>query len=208
MPKRDPRVDAYIAKSAGFAKPILQHFRSIVDDACPDAEETIRWGTPSWQYAGALLCSMAAFKQHCTYNFWRAPLLNFRGKPVGFGKDAQFGQVTSLSELPARGALVTLVKQAAKLNADGVKESVMTASGPHQARRTLPTPAELTRALATNKKARETFESFPPSHQREYIEWITEAKREETRAQRLATTLEWLAQGKPRNWKSMSKKPG
>ncbi len=208
MPTRDPRVDAYIAKSADFAKPILRHFRAIVDEACPDADETIRWGTPSWQYAGALLCSMAAFKQHCTYNFWKAPLLNFRGKPVGFGKDAQFGQVTSLSDLPARGALVTLVKQAAKLNADGVKESVMTASGPRQARKPLSTPTDLTRALATNKKARKTFESFPPSHKREYIEWITEAKREDTRAQRLATTLEWLAEGKPRNWKYSSKTPG
>ena len=208
MPKRDPRVDAYIAKSADFAKPILRHFRAIVDDACPDAEETIRWGTPSWQYAGALLCSMAAFKQHCTYNFWKAPLLIFRGKPVGFGKDAQFGRIMLLSDLPTRRALVTLVKQAAKLNADGVKESVMSASGPRQARRALPTPSDLTRALATNKKARQTFESLPPSHKREYIEWITEAKRDETRAQRLAQTLEWLADGKPRNWKYMSRKPG
>ena len=208
MPTRDPRVDAYIAKSADFAKPILRHFRGIVDEACPDADETIRWGTPAWVYAGALLCSMAAFKQHCTYNFWKAPLLNFRGKPVGFGKDAQFGQITSLSDLRARGALVTLVKQAAKLNADGVKESVMTASGPRRARKPLSTPTDLARALATNKKARKTFESFPPSHKREYIEWITEAKREDTRAQRLATTLEWLAEGKPRNWKYSSKTPG
>lgn len=208
MPKRDPRVDAYIAKSADFAKPVLRHFRDIVDEACPGAEETIRWSTPSWQYSGALLCSMAAFKQHCTYNFWKAPLLVFRGKPVGFGKDAQFGRITSLADLPQRSALVKLVKQAAKLNADGVKESVMSASGPRQARKALPTPAVLTRALAANKKARETFESFPPSQKREYIEWITEAKREETRAQRLASTLEWLAQGKPRNWKYMNSKPG
>jgi hypothetical protein len=208
MSKRDPRVDAYIAKSADFAKPILRHFRDIVDDACPGAEETIRWSTPSWQYAGTLLCSMAAFKQHCTYNFWKAPLLVFRGKPVGFGKDAQFGHITSLSDLPPRNALVKLVKQAAKLNADGVKESVMSAAGPRRARKPLPSPADLTKALAANKKARETFESFPPSHQREYIEWITEAKRKETRAQRLATTLEWLEQGKPRNWKYMSRKPG
>lgn len=208
MPKRDPRVDAYIAKSADFAQPILRHFRDVVDEACPDAEETSRWGTPSWQYAGALLCSMAAFKQHCTYNFWKAPLLTFRGKAVGFGKDAQFGRITSLNDLPPRSALVKLVKQAAKLNADGVKGSVMSGSIPRQRRKSLPTPADLSRALAANKKARAAFESFPPSHRREYIEWITEAKRDETRAQRLATTLEWLTEGKPRNWKYMPKKPG
>ena len=207
MPKRDPRVDAYIAKSSDFAKPILQHFRGIVDDACPESEETIRWGTPSWQYAGALLCSMAAYKQHCSYGFWKAPLLVYRGKPVGFGKDAQFGHITSLSALPPRTALVRLVKQAAKLNEDGVKESVMSTSR-RQARKPLPTtPADLTRALADNKKARNTFESLAPSHKREYIEWITEAKRDETRAQRLASTLEWLGEGKPRNWKYMTKKP-
>jgi uncharacterized protein YdeI (YjbR/CyaY-like superfamily) len=209
MPKRDARVDAYIAKSPDFAKPILQHFRGIVDEACPDAEETIRWGTPSWQYAGALLCSMAAFKQHCTYNFWKAQLLTFRGNPVGFGRNAQFGHITSMRDLPARSSLVKLVKQAATLNADGVKESVMTAAGPRQARKALPVPADLKRALATHKKARIAFEGFSPSHRREYIEWITEAKRDDTRAQRLATTLEWLAEGKPRNWKYMSKqRPG
>jgi uncharacterized protein YdeI (YjbR/CyaY-like superfamily) len=205
MPKRDPRVDTYIAKSADFAKPILQHFRSIVDDACADAEETIKWGSPSWQYAGALLCSMAAFKDHCTFNFWKAPLLSLGGKAVGIGRQGLFGDIRSVKELPARGSLVKLVKTAAKLNAAGVKGSVMTGSGPRRARPPLPLPADLKRALATDKKARDTFDGFPPSHRREYIEWITEAKREQTRAQRVAQTLLWLAEGKPRNWKYMSR---
>ena len=205
MPKRDPRVDAYIANSAEFARPVLEHFRSIVEDACPDAQETVKWGRPSWQYAGALMCSMAAFKQHCTFNFWKAPLLTFGGKAVGFGKDAQFAHITAVAELPNRSALVRLVRQAAKLNADGVKESVMSSGVRRQARKPLPIPADLKRALTTHPKARATFEGFPPSHRREYIEWITEAKREETRAQRLRQTVQWLDEGKPRNWKYMSR---
>lgn len=199
--KRDPRVDAYIAKSGDFAKPILTHFRAIVDEACPDANETIKWGTPSWEYSGSALCSMAAFKQHCSYGFWRANLLTLRGKPHGFGAAGQLSHIASLKDLPPRATLLKLVKQAAKLSADGVTASVM--SGPRTARKPLPVPDDLKRALAGDKKARAAFENFPPSHQREYVEWITEAKREETRAQRLATTIEWLAEGKPRNWKYM-----
>ena len=202
MPKRDPRVDAYIAKSADFAKPILTHFRAIVDAACPDATENIKWSTPSWDYAGSLLCSMAAFKQHCSFGFWKANLLTLNGKPVGIGADGQLSHITSVKDLPSRAVLVRLVKQAARLNADGVKESVMSGRS-RTPKPPLPVPEDFQRALARNRKARDTFAAFPPSHQREYIEWIAGAKREETRAERLATSLEWLAEGKPRNWKYM-----
>ena len=202
MPKRDPRVDAYIAKSADFAKPILTHFRAVVDDACPDATENIKWSTPSWDYAGSLLCSMAAFKQHCSFGFWKANLLTLNGKPVGIGADGQLSHITSVKDLPSRAVLVRLVKQAARLNADGVKESVMSGRS-RTPKPPLPVPEDFQRALARNRKARDTFAAFPPSHQREYIEWIASAKREETRAERLATSLEWLAEGKPRNWKYM-----
>src|SRR4051812_49948849 len=118
--KIDSRVDAYIAKSADFARPMLTHFRAIVGEACPDAVETIKWGTPSCDCGGSALCSMAAFKQHCSYGFWRANLLTLNGKPLGFGADGQLSHITSKTELPGRAALVPLVKQAAKLNADGV----------------------------------------------------------------------------------------
>jgi len=202
MPTRDPRVDAYIAKSAEFAKPILTHFRGIVDEACPDAAETIKWSTPSWDYAGSLLCSMAAFKQHCSFGFWKANLLTLNGKPLGIGAGSQLSSITSLEDLPSRATLLKLVKQAARLNADGVTESVM--SGRSRAPRyVLPVPPDLKRALAGNRKARDVFEKFPPGHRREYVEWIADAKREETRARRIATTLEWLSEGKPRNWKYM-----
>jgi len=121
--------------------------------------------------------------------------------PLGFGADGQLSHITSMTELPKRGALVTLVKQAAKLNAGGVTGSVM--SGPRTPRSSLPVPADLKRALSGNTKAGATFENFPPSHQREYVEWIIEAKREETRARRVALAVEWLSEGKSRNWKYM-----
>jgi len=202
MPKRDSRVDAYIAKSADFAKPILVHFRAIVDEACPEAAETIKWSTPSWDYAAAMLCSMAAFKQHCSFGFWKANLLTLNGKPLGIGAEGQLSRITSVKDLPSRSTLIRLVKQAAKLNADGVTESVMSGRS-RVPREAPPVPTDLERALAGNRKARDVFEAFPPSHQREYVEWITEARREETRAQRVATTLEWLSEGKSRNWKYM-----
>ena len=203
MPKTDPRVDAYIAKAADFAKPLLTHFRAIVHEACPDAEETIKWGTPSWQYAGSSLCSMAAFKQHCSFGFWRANLLTLNGKPLGFGADGQLSHLTSKQDLPTRRVLVALVKHAAKLNASGVKASVMSGSRSRGPVKPAAVPADFTRALAANKRARDNFESFSPSHRREYIEWISGAKQEVTRAKRLATALEWLAEGKQRNWKYM-----
>ncbi|HTM05497.1 MAG TPA: YdeI/OmpD-associated family protein [Vicinamibacterales bacterium] len=203
MPKRDPRVDAYIANAADFAKPLLTHFRAVVDEACPDAVETIKWSTPSWQYAGSSLCSMSAFKQHCSFGFWRANLLTLNGKPLGFGADGQLSHVTSKKDLPPRPVLVALVKQAAKLNADGVKTSVMSGARSRRPAKPVTVPADFRRALATNKEARDTFDSFSPSQRREYVEWISEAKQEATRAKRLAASVEWLAEGKPRNWKYM-----
>jgi len=163
--QKDPRVDAYIATSADFAKPILTHFRAIVREACPEATETMKWGTPSWDYSGSALCSMAAFTQHCSYGFWRANLLTLNGKPLGFGAAGQLSRIESLKDLPSRITLMKLVKQAAKMNADGVTTSLM--SGRRTARKPLPVPADLEHALAADKRARATFERFPPSHQRE-----------------------------------------
>jgi len=196
----DPRIDAYIAKSATFARPVLRHLRALVREACPEAEETIKWGMPAFVYGGKILCGMAAFKAHCAFGFWRRELKVALG-PVSSKEDegmGGFGRITKLEELPSDKRLLALIRQAAKLN-----ESE-TPARPRPARRpaaALPVPADLAKALKKNKAAAATFASFRPSHRKEYIEWITEAKRAETRAKRLATTLEWLAAGKSRNWK-------
>ena len=195
MPTTDPRVDAYIAKSADFARPILAHFRAIVHEACPDAVETFKWAHPAFDYRG-LLCSMAAHKEHCTFGFWKGELLGLAREEGSMG---HFGRITSIRDLPSRAALVKLVKRAATLNEEGIQEKrARPAARPEAA-----VPDDLLRALRKNKKALTAFQAFPPSHRREYIEWITGAKRDETRQRRLETALAQIAEGKPQNWKYM-----
>ena len=200
MGTRDPRIDAYIAKSADFAQPILEHIRDVVHAACPTVEETMKWSFPHFMYNG-MLCSMASFKQHCSFGFWKGALI------FGSERDreamGQFGRITKLSDLPSKKELMAYVKKAMALNDEGAK--VPKVRKPDLPRRVVPAepPSDLAAALKKNAKARATFEGFPPSHRREYIEWITEAKRDETRQKRLAQTIEWLAEGKQRNWKYM-----
>lgn len=199
MPKKDPRIDAYIARSADFAKPILTHIRKMAHIACPDVEETLKWRMPHFLYKG-ILFAMAGFKQHCTLHFWKGALVlgkDFQKSEAGMG---QFGRITALSDLPSEKILVGYMKRAVELNDAGVKKEP---SQP-KTKKKLVVPSYFTAALAKNAKARATFENFSPSHQREYVQWITEAKRDETRAKRIATTLLWLTQGKPRNWKYLN----
>ncbi len=196
MGTKDPRIDAYIARSAEFARPILTLLRDAVHTGCPDVEETLKWSSPTFMHHG-ILCGMAAFRQHCVFGFWKHSLI------VETGIDAQqamgqFGRITSVRDLPSRRTLVQLVRKAAKLNEEGVK---VPRPLKHPRRPALDTPPDLAAALRRNSRARATFDRFSPSHKREYIEWITEAKREETRKRRLAQALEWMAEGKPRNWR-------
>ena len=201
MPTIDARVDAYIAKSAEFAQPILSHIRKLVHKACPDVTETIKWQMPFFEYSGAIICNMAGFKQHCSVGFWNAPLLK---DPAGVlqlkDKNAMghLDRITSLKDLPADKVLIALIKEGAALNEQGIKKPAKTDKAP---KAPLAEPAELTAALKKNKKAKTSFETFPPSHRREYIQWITEAKTDATREKRIAQTIEWLEEGKDRNWK-------
>ena len=201
--KTNPRIDAYIAKSAAFAQPILKHLRALVHEASPTAEEAMKWGHMGFVSDGKILCMFAAFKAHCGLVFWhqgmKKELLASGFKTV----DAMghMGRIEKMSDLPNDATLLRYFRRAAELNASG-KPARQPA--PKKLRPELPVPKDLAAALKKNKKAAEAFKNFAPSHRREYIEWITEAKREETRATRLATTLEWLAQGKQRNWKHMN----
>ena len=195
MPARDKRIDAYIAKAAPFARPILTHIRGVVHEACPDVEESLKWGAPAYLHHG-ILCITAAFKAHCALVLWRAPLIVGAVK----SRDARghFGKLTAVKDLPSRKVLVGLLKQAVKLNGSGAKTSQRAKGKPKKA---VATPADLSAGLKKSAKARAAWAAFSPSARREYIDWITEAKRPETRAERLKTTLQWVAQGKQRNWK-------
>ena len=197
MARKDPRVDAYIAKAAPFARPILKHVRKLVHRACPDAVETLKWSAPFYEHHG-LLVGMAAFKQHCAVIFWRASRLPAIQAAKGRDARGHFGRITALKDLPSDATLVTLVRQAALLNESGSKVKRVVPSKPKPAPRV---PADLRAALAKHRRAKATFDAFAPSHRREYVEWIAGAKRPETRARRLATAIEWLAAGKTQNWR-------
>lgn len=193
MGKKDPRVDAYIAKSADFAKPILARFRKLVHATVPDVEEAMKWSVPHFTYKG-MLCHMAAFKSHCTFGFWKEGLV-FAGESRD--TTGRLGRITSLDDLPPDRTVAGYVRKAATLNDDGVKVT----RKPPAPRKDLKIPAYFTAALAKNQQARETFGSFSYSHKKEYVEWLTEAKTDATRQKRLETAVAWLAEGKSRHWK-------
>lgn len=195
MPTTDPRVDAYIDRSKDFAKPILTHLRKLVHAAAPNVSETIKWSMPAFEYKG-IVCGFASFKEHCTFGFWKQSLLDgeFSSQETAMGS---FGRITSLKDLPKDSVIKNLVKQAVELNEKGIKVP----RKPVAAKKELVVPDILLEALARDEKAAETFDKFPYSCKKEYVEWITEAKTEPTRDKRVATTLEWLAEGKRRNWK-------
>ena len=199
--KLDPRIDAYIAKSAPFAQPILRHLRALVHAACPAATDTLKWSHPSFEYSGKILCGIAAFKAHCTFGFWHQGMEKIIGADGGKADTAMgsMGRVTARSDLPDDRKMLDYIRRAAKLNETGAP-----ARPPPKPRKELKVPVDLAAALKKNQPAAKTFEGFSPSHRREYIEWITEAKRAETRENRLATTLAWLSEGKARNWKYMN----
>jgi uncharacterized protein YdeI (YjbR/CyaY-like superfamily) len=194
MPRTDPRVDAYIAKAAPFAQPILEHLRALVHRAEPEIEETIKWGAPFFVLQG-IVCQMAAFKAHCAFGFWSGN----RPEPTGKEDEAmgQFGRITAVADLPRDAAVVKLIRAAAERNRRGEKAPVRA----KVRRAPIPMTPEFRAALAGNRMAKATFDGFSPSHQREYLEWITEAKTEGTRDRRIATSIEWLALGKSRMWK-------
>jgi uncharacterized protein YdeI (YjbR/CyaY-like superfamily) len=195
MPTTDPRVDAYIEKSADFAKPILRHVRQLVHAAVPEVEETMKWSFPHFTYKG-MLCSMASFKEHCAINFWKGSLVlgDAARSDEAMG---QLGQVTSLADLPPDASLTGYLRTAARLNDEGVKVE----RPKREPRGEAEVPPELAVALTDRPEAKAAFDGFPPSHRREYVEWITEAKSDATRQKRIAQAVEWIAEGKSRNWK-------
>jgi hypothetical protein len=193
---RDARIDAQIKNAAPFARPILERLRAAVHAGCPEVVETLKWSRPSFEHHG-LLCGMAAFKAHCSFGFWKHSLLVER---AGSKALERLGRLTDASQLPPRATLVRFVRLAAQLNEEGARAP--------RARRAKPrpppkVPADLARALARNARAKSYFATLSPSHRREYIEWLTEARQAQTRERRLQTTLQWLSEGKPRHWKYM-----
>lgn len=223
MSQTDPRIDAYIAQAAPFAQPILEHLRAVVHAACPQVEETIKWGMPSFVYGGKILCGMGAFKQHATFGFWQGASVVGASPERSREAMGQFGRLTQVGDLPGKRELSKLLKQAmALIDARGKKTAGKPAANKAPAGRTATSdvpasktrapkppvviPDDLAAAFKKNAKARATYAAFPVSQQREYVEWIESAKREQTRSSRVAQAVEWMAEGKIRNWKYVAKK--
>ena len=198
MGTRDARVDAYIAKSAEFAQPILRQIRETVHAACPQTEEAMKWSFPHFMYHG-ILCSMAAFKAHCAFGFWKGSLIVGEDGRTADEAMGQFGRLTTAADLPSKKTLTGYVKKAMVLNETGVKSPAR--AKPKTPRPPAKVPPDLSKALGRNPRAKKTFDAFSPSTRREYIEWLTEAKTEATRERRLETAIEWMAEGKNRHWK-------
>jgi uncharacterized protein YdeI (YjbR/CyaY-like superfamily) len=200
MREMDTRVDAYIEKAASFAKPILLKLRKLIFQACPEAKETIKWSFPNYEVHGAMLCSVAAFKEHCAMGFWKASLLKDPDGILHLADKHSMGhldKLVSLKDLPSEKILIAYLKEAALLNKNNVKLARPKAAP----KKEMPLPKAFSAALKKSKKAFTTFEGLSPSQRREYTEWISEAKTEDTATKRLFTAIEWLEEGKSRHWK-------
>lgn len=196
MGKKDERVDAYIENAEEFAKPILRHLREVVHEGCPDVEETIKWKFPVFMYKG-IMCNMASFKEHCAFGFWK-PSLIVEGDEVRSEEAmGQFGRITSIEDLPPKEMLVGYVQRAMELNEQGIQPKKK------RSKPELEMPEDFAAALRDAEGAQKAFEGMPPSHRREYVEWIIEAKREATRRRRIEKAVAQISEGKSLNWKYM-----
>jgi uncharacterized protein YdeI (YjbR/CyaY-like superfamily) len=205
MAKKDKIIDAYISKSADFAKPILNHLRTLIHKTCPEVEENMKWGMPSFEYKGNL-CGFAAFKKHMMFGFWKASLM--RDSKFLLGKQSKtamgnLGKITSIKDLPSDKVIAGWIKEAMKLNDTGVK--LDRSAKPKHERKKYKMPSYFAKVLNKNKKAKQIFDNFSPSHKREYLEWIIEAKTDETRNRRMTSAIQLMTEGKSLNWKYMRK---
>lgn len=201
MKNTSPAVDAYIAESADFAQPILKKTRRLFQQASPDIEETIKWRAPFFEYQG-IVGYMVAFKKHVGFGFWKAELMSDPEKLFANegNKEPTRLKVSCLDDPPANKILEAYIKEAVEHNRKGVK---IARSKAKRRDRELEIPDYFINAIRKNIQALATFEGFSHTNRREYVEWVAEAKRETTRERRLSTAVEWMAAGKPRNWKYM-----
>jgi uncharacterized protein YdeI (YjbR/CyaY-like superfamily) len=206
MSQKNPRVDAYIKNAEPFARPILNHLRELIHKACPDVEETIKWSFPNFVYKGGNICSMASFKQHIAFSFWKAALMKDADQFVLNAKSevamGHMGKITSLKDLPNDKKMLAYIKEAALLNENGIKLPPRVRSAEPKE---IETPDYLVAALKKDKRAKATYDGFSYSNKKEYVNWLQEAKTDTTRNKRLAEAIEWMADGKIRNWKYLKK---
>jgi uncharacterized protein YdeI (YjbR/CyaY-like superfamily) len=199
------KVDVYVEKAQPFARPIMEHLRELVHQGCPEIEETIKWSRPFFEYRGVILCNMSAFKEHCSFGFWGEEIAAVLrdAKVLGHDGMGSLGRISSLKDLPSDKRMLGWIRQAAAFVDSGQYTSPIAARRKvvKSPKPSVEAPPEFTAALKKNKHAAAVFAAFSPSCKREYVEWIADAKRPETRDKRIASAVEWIAEGKQRNWK-------
>ncbi len=200
MGKRDQRIDVYINDAPAFAQPILMHIRELMHSACPDVEETMKWSHPNFDYQG-IMAGMAVFKQHASFGFWKASLIDGAISEKSAGAHGTFGRLTSVKDLPSKKIFTDQIKRAMQLNEEDVTVPKPAKAAAKKTSAASRVPAVLAAALSRNRKALNSFDAFNPSQRKDYIEWIDEAKAEATRDRRVEQAMEWIADGKSRNWK-------
>lgn len=199
MPKTEPKIDAYIEKAQPFAKPILEYIRETVHEFCPEAEEAIKWSFPNFIYKGKILCSMSAFKAHCAFGFWlESEMKTMKELTKGIEKNSMFtlGKITKIEDLPSKAQLKACIEEAMELTDMGV---TIKKAAPSKTETEIPEAFQ--NALNQNEKAKEIFEKASTSFRKEYNLWIADAKTETTRNKRIDQAIEWISEGKGRNWK-------
>jgi uncharacterized protein YdeI (YjbR/CyaY-like superfamily) len=203
-PQTNAQIDAYILKAAPFAQPVLNHLRALVHHACPNVEEKIKWGMPHFDYHGKMMCWMAAFKAHCSFGFWKAALMEEKSLKPQSAKNGMghLGRITSLQDLPSDKDLIRWIGKAMQLNDAGI---VMQKEDLQKQPEALQLPDDFSKQLSKNKLALKNFQQFTLAAQKEYIDWIEGAKRTETREKRIALGIEWICEGKKRNWQYLNK---
>lgn len=200
MSQFNPKFDEYNAKSADFAKPIMEHLRRIIHETCPDVEEIIKWGIPHFDYHGDMMCIFAAYKNHCSFSIWKAALITNPKLKENIKPGQTMGnmdKIKSLSDLPDKETLIAYVKEAMALNENGIKIVKPKSEKP----KVIQVPDYFSEILDTYPKIKEVFESKSPSFRKDYLVWIIDAKTEATRQSRIEQALEWIAEGKGRFWK-------
>jgi uncharacterized protein YdeI (YjbR/CyaY-like superfamily) len=201
MKSHDERVDAYIDKAPDYAKPVLLHLREVVHAACPDVEESFKWSFPVFLYKGEMMCTMSAFKAHCGFGFWKQSLISDDACIFKSGEKSagSLGPIKSLADLPKTTVLKKYIGQAMALNEQGIK--VPKVKKADSEKKELVIPEYFTKALKKNTTAEKAFNDFSYSHKKEYVEWLEDAKTEATRDKRMVQAIEWISEGKGRNWK-------
>jgi len=203
--KKNPKVDAYILNTAPFAQPILNELRATLETAEPELEETIKWGFPCFTFQSKLICSFSAYKNHCVFRFWQGSNLKDSAgilTKVGETEMGELSKIKNLEDLPNSEILINYIREAIELSKKKSTKTIVS-----EKKITIDLKSyDLQEIFSSFPKQAEKFDTFSPSHRKEYISWINEAKTEDTKLKRIKTMMEWLLEGKSRNWKYEKKK--